>query len=273
MQSAADLPTLRVLTWPATGAPWATLVLVHGLGEHAGRYDHVGRRMAAAGIAVRAYDHPGFGGSGGPRGHVDRWTDLHRVLAGELATARDAAPQLPLVLYGHSLGGLVALGYAMGEGSDSLPDRLILTSPALDSTIAGWKQAIAPLLGRVTPRLRIPNGLTPGILSRDPAVDERNRSDPLMVTTSSARFGAEAFAEQRRLRGLLAARIGPRMPTYVIHGADDRLVPSSASAPLEGLPQVTRRVYPGLRHETHNEPEGPDVIDDTIAWLRSSLAR
>ena len=121
------------------------------------------------------------------------------------------------------------------------------------------------------PRLRIPNGFTPGILSRDPAVDARNRADPLMVTSSTARFGAEAFAEQHRLSALLAARSGPTMPTYVIHGGDDRLVPPGASELLEGLPQVTRRVYPGLRHETHNEPEGLGVVDDTITWLRSSL--
>jgi acylglycerol lipase len=270
MQPAAG--TVRTRTWPATATPWATLLLVHGLGEHAGRYDHVARRMAAAGIAVRGYDHPGFGGSGGRRGHVERWTDLHRVLADELATAQAAAAKLPLVLYGHSLGGLIALGYVMSVDPDPLPDRLVLTSPALDSSIAGWKKAIAPVLGRVAPRLRIPNGLTPGILSRDPAVDERNRSDPLMVTSSTARFGAEAFAEQRRLRHLLAAGIGPSMPTYAIHGADDRLVPAGASKLLEGLPGVTRRVYPGLRHETHNEPEGLDVVDDTIAWLRSSLS-
>ena len=272
MQRTPGPQTIRALTWPATATPWATLLIVHGLGEHSGRYEHVARRMAAAGIAVRGYDHPGFGGSGGRRGHVERWTDLHRVLAAELAAAQAAAPGLPLVLYGHSLGGLVALGYVMSIDPDPLPDRLVLTSPALDSSIAAWKQVIAPLLGRVAPRLRIPNGVTPGILSRDPAVDARNRSDPLMVTASTARFGAEAFAEQRRLRGILAGGIGPSMPTYVVHGAEDRLVPAGASVVLDGLAQVTRRVYPGLRHETHNEPEGLDVVDDTIAWLRSSLA-
>lgn len=271
MQPLPDAPSIRALTWPAAGPPWATLLLVHGIGEHAGRYDQVGRRMAAAGIEVRAYDHPGFGASGGPRGHVERWTDLHRMLAGQLAAARAVEPHLPLVLYGHSLGGLVALGYAMDPASDPLPERLVLTSPALDSSIAGWKQAIAPVLGRIMPRLRIPNGFTPGILSRDPAVDARNRADPLMVTSSTARFGAEAFAEQHRLSALMAARSGPTMPTYVIHGGDDRLVPPGASELLEGLPQVTRRVYPGLRHETHNEPEGLGVVDDTITWLRSSL--
>ncbi len=270
---AIDEPALRALDWAAAAPQWATLLLVHGLGEHIGRYDHVGRRLAAAGIGVHGYDHRGFGGSAGVRGHVDRWTDLHADLAGQLAATRAAAPDLPLVLYGHSMGGLIALGYVLSAALDRLPDRLVLTSPALDSTIAGWKKGLAPLLGRVAPRLRLPNGITPGILSRDPAVDARNRTDPLMVTSSTARLGAEGFAEQERLRRMLAAGIGPSMPTYVIHGADDRLVPVGASAILEGLPNVTRRVYPGLRHETHNEPEGLEVVDDTIAWLRDELLR
>jgi alpha-beta hydrolase superfamily lysophospholipase len=261
---------LRTLDWPATPPSWASLLLVHGLGEHAGRYERVARQMAGVGIGVGAYDHRGFGGSGGPRAYLRRWADLHDDLEARLAAARAAVPDLPLVLYGHSMGGLIALGYVLADTPRPLPDLLVLTSPGLDSTIASWKQRAAPLLGVIAPRLRLPNGFHPGDLSRDPSVDERVKDDPLCQSTSTVRIGAEGFAEQRRVRAEVEAGRRLPIPTYVIHGSDDPIVPVEASAALGRDPNVTRRVYPGLRHETHNEPEGQALVADTIAWIREN---
>jgi acylglycerol lipase len=270
----ADGLALRTIRWDAAGPAWATLLIVHGLGEHVGRYDHVARQMAAAGIEVHGFDLRGFGASGGPRAYVPRWSLLHDDLEARLAAVRAESPGLPLILYGHSLGGLIVLGYALAEGPRALPDALVLTSPGLDSTVARWKQSVAPVLGRIAPRLRIRNGFGAGALSRDLAVDERLTADPLALRSSTARLGAAGFAEQARVRGLLADGTPIPLPTYVIHGNDDPIVPVGASAPLvDGRPNVTRRVYPGLRHETHNEPEGPSVVDDTIAWLRETVSR
>lgn len=267
---ADDGTVLRTLQWRPGNAAWAGLLLIHGVGEHAGRYEHVANQMTDAGIEVHAYDHRGFGGSGGRRAYVDRWSDLHDDLRLRLAAARSAMPDVPLVLYGHSMGGLIALGYALSGTPRPQPDLLVLTSPGLDSTIAAWKQRLAPLLSRIAPRLRIPNGFRPGDLSRDPAVDERVANDPLCQSSSTARLGAEAFAEQRRMRGAIGGGWRLAVPTYVVHGSDDPIVPADASAALERDPSVTRRVYPGLRHETHNEPEGPAVVADTIAWIRAN---
>jgi acylglycerol lipase len=269
--------TLRTLRWPATGAAWAELILVHGVGEHAGRYDHVARQMAEAGIEVAAFDLRGFGASGGPRAYVRRWTDLHDDLESRVAIAGDGieGPIIqdgPTILYGHSMGGLIALGYMLSDEPRLVPDLLVLTSPALDSTIAAWKQRVAPIFGRIAPRLRLPNGFRPGDLSRDPSVDEKVKSDPLCQSSSTARLGAEGFAEQLRVRAALDEGRRLPVPTYVVHGGDDPIVPVEASAVLERDPNVTRRVYPGLRHETHNEPEGATVVDDTIAWIRSNAA-
>ena len=268
---AADGVAMRTMRWSSIQPAWAAVLLVHGVGEHAGRYDHVARQMAAAGIAVHAYDHRGFGASGGPRAYVERWSILHDDLGARLADVRAATPNLPLVLYGHSMGGLIALGYVLTEPPRSLPDLLVLTSPGLDSTIAGWKQALAPVLSRIAPRLRIPNGFHAGDLSRDPHVGERVAADPLCIRSSTTRLGAEAFREQARARALLTTRDSLPVPTYVIHGADDPIVPVAASSILEGTSNVIRRVYPGLRHETHNEPEGAAVVDDTIAWMRQAV--
>jgi acylglycerol lipase len=265
----ADGIALRTIRWDAAGPAWATLLIVHGLGEHVGRYDHVGRQMAGAGIDVHGYDLRGFGASSGPRAYVSRWSTLHDDLEARLGEVRAANPDLPLILYGHSMGGLIVLGYTLSERPRPLPDLMVLTSPGLDSTIAHWKRTVAPALGRIAPRLRIPNGFGAGALSRDPAVDERLAADPLSLRSSTARLGAAGFGEQARVRGLIAGGTPIPVPTYVIHGGDDSIVPVDASKFLaEGRPNVTRRVYPGLRHETHNEPEGESVVDDTIAWLR-----
>jgi acylglycerol lipase len=260
---------LRTLSWPSSGAVWAQVLLVHGLGEHAGRYDHVARQLAEAGIAVHGYDHRGFGASGGPRAYVPRWGDYHDDLEARVAAARASTPRLPLALYAHSMGGLIALGYVLDARPP--PDLLVLSSPGLDSTIAAWKRRAAPILGRAAPRLRIPNGFAPGALSRDPAVDRRVADDPLCQSSSTTRLGAEGFAEVRRVGRALAGGARLALPTYVLHGDADPVVPVEASAILADDPLVTRRVYPGLRHETHNEPEGPSVVADTIAWLRATV--
>jgi alpha-beta hydrolase superfamily lysophospholipase len=165
------------------------------------------------------------------------------------------------------MGGLVVLGYLVGEAAIGRPqpDLVVVTAPGLDSTLAGWKKALAPLLGRVLPMLAIANGIDGRTLSRDPAVAEKVRHDPACGKASTARFGAEALAEQARVRREIG---GLSQPTLVLHGLDDGLVPPASSEVLATLPSVERRTYPGLRHELHNEPEGPQVLAEVVAWLR-----
>ena len=146
------------------------------------------------------------------------------------------------------------------------PDLAVLASPGLDSALPGWKKGLARVLARVAPTLPIPNGIDGSTLSRDPTVGEKAAADPLNATASTARFGAAGLAEQARVRA--GASHGFGIPTLVLHGEDDGLVPVGASAVLEGAPGVERRTYPGLRHELHNEPEGPEILDEVIAWLR-----
>jgi acylglycerol lipase len=248
--------------WPADD-PWASLLIVHGLGEHSGRYEHVGEHFSIAGIDTHAYDHRGNGGSSGPRGHIDRWSVYHDDLEERLAAVRSAAEGRPLAVYAHSMGGLVAAGYLLSDRPR--PDVTVLSAPGLESTLARWKIALAPAVSRVVPTLAIPSGIRPETLSRDPEVWRKLRADPLNVRTGTPRFGAEATREQARVRAR-ARDIGG--PTLVIHGLGDGLVPPSASEVFEGAPGVQRRTYPGLRHEMHNEPEGPRVLDDVVGWIR-----
>jgi acylglycerol lipase len=251
---------LQTRHWPAAD-PWASILIVHGLGEHSGRYEHVGEHFADAGIDAHAYDHRGNGGSAGRRGDIDRWSRYHDDLGERLATIRPAG--LPVILYAHSMGGLIAAGYLLSDRPR--PDMTVLTAPGLDSTLAGWKKRLAPLLARVAPTLSVPNGVPPETLSRDPEVGRRLKDDPLNARTSTARFAAEALVEQARVRSC-AREVGGA--TLVLHGLDDRLVPPRSSEVFEGAPGVERRTYPGLRHELHNEPEGPAILGEVVAWLR-----
>jgi alpha-beta hydrolase superfamily lysophospholipase len=260
----------RVLTrhWEVDApSPRAAVLIVHGLGEHCGRYEHVGDRFAAVGMAVFSWDLRGFGASEGERAYVDRWAQFHDDVEDRLAYVRaTVASDLPVVLYGHSMGGLIALGYCVDDRPQ--PNLLVLSAPGIDDDLAAWKRAAAPILARFAPRLRIANGVRSSMLSRDRARQEAADHDPLMLGSSTTRFGALAFAAQPRVR---AAIDRLAVPTLVIHGLDDPVVPARATEALGALPNVTRRTYPGVRHELHNEPEGPGVLDDVVAWIDAQL--
>jgi alpha-beta hydrolase superfamily lysophospholipase len=235
------------------------LVIVHGLGEHSGRYARTGSILAEAGFRVRSFDLIGHGASSGLRGDLTRWSLYLDQVQGHLEAARTAGR--PLVLLGHSLGGLIALDYALSERPP--PDLLILSGPAL----AGgkpWQRRVAPVFARLFPTLAFPSAITGDMLSRDPAVGAAYFADPLVLTRTSARLGAGIFAAGDRVRRAL-----PRLhlPTLVVHGGADTLVPTESSAVLESLEGVERRVFAELRHESFNEPEGPGVLAEVISWI------
>lgn len=262
---------LHTLHWPAAGSPRAHLLLVHGIAEHASRHAQVASRFAAAGIETHAFDLRGFGTSSGIRAYVERWPVYHDDVEDQLAAVRAKAGALPVVLYGHSMGGLIALGYVLAEPPRPTPDLLVLSAPAIAAAVPRWKLMLADVLGRVLPRFEVANDLPAGGLSRDPQVEVAYRADPHNTHRTTARLGMELFAEQARIQSRLSRITGLPIPTYVLHGTDDPVVPVSASASLERRPNVTRRVYPGLRHEMHNEPEAAAVIGDTTRWIEGSL--
>lgn len=266
--TAADGTPVLVRRWPTGSDRWAQMLLVHGLAEHSGRYERTGTLLADAGIDVTAFDLRGHGGSGGRRGDVERWTDYLDDTAVRLAAARAEADGRPVVLFAHSLGGLVSTDYVLS--GRPLPDLLMLSAPALDDGLPSWQHTVVPLVARMLPTLALKNPWGPEALSRDPEVGRLVQLDPGCPDRTTLRLGAFGFAAQERVRSRLATLA---VPTLVFHGLDDRLVPPTATEPFEGLPGVTRRVYPGLRHETLNEPEGPQVVADVIAWLREAVDR
>ncbi len=264
--AARDGTSLLVRHWDAGPDPWAVMVIVHGLAEHSGRYERTGDVFSEAGIDVSGQDLRGHGASGGERGHVEHWRDFLDDVEDALRRARSTAGARSVVLLGHSFGGLISADYV--TSGRPAPDLLVLSSPGLADRLPGWQHAMAPILARVSPRQTIANAWGPDALSRDPEVGRAVAADPLCLDSSTVKLGAESFVTQKRVASSLHQL---SIPTLVIHGAADPLVPMTASEALEALPGVERRVYPDLRHETMNEPEGPEVVADVVAWLRRQV--
>ncbi|MEU2348649.1 lysophospholipase [Modestobacter sp. NPDC049651] len=249
-------------------APVGVVALVHGLHEHGGRYAHVAERLARAGYAVSAVDHPGHGRSPGTRGNIGSMAATVDGVDRLVRQAADGHPGLPVFVYGHSMGGLIALQYLTGT-----PDRrvrgAVISAPALDTgaSATAVQRLLSPVISRLLPDLGV-LALDAEAISRDPAVVAAYRSDPLNHTGKvRARTGHEMVATGAALPERLARLT---MPLLVVHGGADRLVPAAASEVVParaGSADVTRTVYPGLFHEPHNEPEQEQVLDDVVGWL------
>jgi alpha-beta hydrolase superfamily lysophospholipase len=266
--AARDGTPLLTRTWSTPGEPWGTILVVHGLGEHSGRHDATGGRFAAAGLAAASYDHRGFGASGGRRGYAETWDDLLDDVEDRLDAGR--IDGLPGAIYGHSLGGLVVADYLLSDRPQ--PDVAVLSAPALGGGNA-LLRALAAVLVRVRPTFRIANPWNAEEVSRDPAPHGAADPDPLAVSRTTARLGHHLFRAMDRVNARLEAEGGFPIPTLVVHGGDDSLVPTASTALLERFPTVERRVYPGVRHEPHHDPlEGERIVGEMIAWLREQMA-
>lgn len=253
-------------SWNPDGPPERGMLLVHGIAEHSGRWDHVARFFVDRGYAVAGFDLRGHGKSGGTRGHVDHFSDFLDDIEG-IVTSGTVRTDLPWVLYGHSLGGFICTCYLAEDRPH--PDAAILSAPALAAEIPVATRLAAQVAGRVLPKLALPNPVELEHLSRDAAVGAAYDADPLVYQKATARLALESFAAQDRILKRLDQVV---TPTLVIHGAEDTLVPPSASAPLAAVDSVDRKVYPGLRHELHNEPEQIQVLSEVAAWLDATLA-
>lgn len=247
--------------------PRAALLLSHGLGEHAGRYAPLAAWLAGHGIAVFAPDHRGHGGSGGSRGHVDRFSHFAADFARFREEMADRTAGLPLFVMGHSLGGLIALRYLQTHPHDGLRGA-ILSAPALEAALRPprWKTAAAGLLSRVAPRLRLGNEIDPAFLSADEAYVRAYRDDPLVHPWITPRLYTELLAAAQRAWAE-ADRL--RLPLlFVVPGADPVIRSDTTERFARGLRgDVTVRVYPGLRHEPHNERERDTVLGDVAGWI------
>jgi acylglycerol lipase len=248
----------------AVGAPKAAILLVHGIGEHSGRYEHVGGALAAAGYDTLGFDQRGFGESGGRRAFVNDFSEFVDDVADLLVERRELG--VPVVLMGHSMGGLICATYLVSNRPQ--PDLAVLSAPALSAKIPLWQRMAVPALSRVVPKLHVKSDFDGSVLSRDVDVQERYNKDPLRVDGSTAALGRQILGAMKATSPAIAKIT---LPTYVLHGEADTLVPPSASEPISELPNVTRKLWAGLRHECMNEPEWPEVVAGITDWLDAQL--
>jgi alpha-beta hydrolase superfamily lysophospholipase len=282
----ADGETLALTDWPlGTGAPApahppaitarGTVLIVHGLGEHAGRYAPLAKWLNGQGYAVRGYDLYGHGHSSGRRGHLARETQHLEHLAEVAAATRTAAGGAsPLIVLGHSLGGLIASS-AVARGLLK-PEGLVLSSPALAVDMAAWQRAAVGWLPRIAPDLTLGNGLKPKYLSHDPAVVAAYEADPLVHDRICARLGAFVASEGGRV---VAAAARWPVRTLLLYAGDDRLVAPRGSDAFAAAAAggsagssashaaVTAQRFAALYHEIFNEPDSAPVLKALAAWL------
>ncbi|RKP52772.1 alpha/beta hydrolase [Trinickia fusca] len=265
---------LALYRWPVDGARAvrATVALVHGLAEHAGRYAALAERLNAAGIELVAVDLRGHGRSPGERTWVTRFDDY--LLDGEALLGAAARPGTPLFLMGHSMGGTVATLFAIerlarfAERTRAL-SGLILSSPALapGHDVPRWKIAAGSFMSRVWPRFPAMK-IDAGLLSRDRAVVDANRADPLVHHGNvPARTGAEILAAMARIEN---GRATLALPVLVYHGTEDKLTEPDGSrdfAAQVGSPDCTLTIYEGSYHETMNDLDRDQVIAWLIDWI------
>jgi alpha-beta hydrolase superfamily lysophospholipase len=266
--TASDGDNLALQDWPLPEgvAMRGVVLIVHGLGEHAGRYDHVARRLNTWGFAVRGYDQYGHGESDGVRGALPLTPRLLDDLADVIESTRSrVGPGMPLILLGHSMGGLVA---ACLLALRRVPvEGLVLSSPALDAGLSAVQKLLLATLPRVAPNFTVGNGVDPDFISQDPDVVAAYKADPKVhdrISGRLARFIAGG--------GPVAIEQAPHwtVPTLLMYAGQDKLVnPRGSRAFAAAAPPhlVTSRCFEGLFHEIFNELDSEPVFETLRQWL------
>jgi alpha-beta hydrolase superfamily lysophospholipase len=248
---------ISIRAWP-NGSARHVVVIAHGYGEHIGRYQHVARWLLSRGASVWGPDHMGHGLSAGERALVKSFEHVVDDLERVAGMARRAHPELPVVLIGHSMGGMIATRYAQRYGAALA--GIVLSGPAVGRMEALAQMSALPEIPDVP--------IDPTVLSRDPAVQEAYARDPLVYHGPFKRQTLEAI--QAVLAAIDDGPLFGDLPTLWLHGADDQLVPiAGVRAGLQQLrgSDFTERIYAGARHEVFNETNQDEVLNDVSSFI------
>jgi alpha-beta hydrolase superfamily lysophospholipase len=257
--------------WKPEGKVKAVVALVHGLGEHIGRYDHVAEAFGKAGYATVGFDQRGHGKSDGIRGYETSYDAIMDDITQNIQNARDRYPGLPVFLYGHSLGGNLVLFYALTRKPEL--KGVIATSPGLATAapLSPVLKIMTNILYRLGPSMKIKNGLDLQGLSHDPQVAEKYTADPLVHPFISPRLALDMLNSGQYC--VDHASEFP-LPLLLMQGTADRLVSPRKTkefAQAAPLSKITYKEWPDHYHELHNEPDKADVIKAMVGWMDQEL--
>lgn len=258
---------LQGTCWLPDSSPKAVICLVHGLGEHRARYQHVAEALVRAGYGLYAYDQRGHGESEGKRGYTPGYEALLHDLDVVLQMIAGKNAETPLFLYGHSMGGNVVANYLLYRNTDAISGAII-TSPwfYLTQEPPGIQVALAKFIVKLFPTFSQGNGLNIEHLTHDPKVNQAYKEDPLVHPRISARLFIDAYAAGKRV---VADADKLSLPVLLMHGSEDQITsPEGTKAFAQKAGEKAQlKIWEGLYHETHNEPQKEEVIRTIINWL------
>jgi alpha-beta hydrolase superfamily lysophospholipase len=265
--TASDGDNLAVQDWylPEDTPQRGAVLVVHGLGEHAGRYDTLAGALNSWGFTVRSYDQYGHGESDGLRGGLPHANRLLDDLGDLVESTRVRNPGVPLVILGHSMGGLVAASFV--ARTLRAVDGLVLSSPALALRLSPVQRLLLSVVPRLAPNLAMANGLDPQYLSHDKHVVQAYMNDPRVHDRISGRLARFMAEEEALVRSRAPSW---NVPTLLMYSGDDHMVDPAgsesfaATAPRE---VVEAHCFDGLYHEIFNEAEAQPVFDCLKQWL------
>jgi alpha-beta hydrolase superfamily lysophospholipase len=253
-------------SWLPARPPRSVVALVHGFGEHSDRYTYLVDALTGGGYAVYGFDHRGHGRSPGKRGHVDAFADFREDVGHFRAYIQTEASAAPLFLFGHSMGGLIALDAVLHDATGLA--GVIASAPLLaPPNVSPLLLTIAGLLSRLAPTFALDTKLDPATISRDPAEVQRYVADPLVHGKTSARAGAEGM---RAVNWVQAHAADLRTPLLLYHGAGDQLVPIAGSRTFfanAGAADKTFLELPDGYHESHNDTARAALFLQILSWL------
>ncbi len=257
-------------SWHPQSATRAGLIIIHGFGEHGGRYHNVVQRLVPKGYAIYAPDHRGHGRSPGQRGFVNSLAEFRDDVHAMFEVVRGADPAVPIFMFGHSMGGVITLDYAIRNPSGLA--GVIVSAPAIGATgISPALRFLARLLSGIWPTLSIRARLDPGALSRDKDELQRLASDPLVHGIGSPRLATEVSNTAKRIQDRAAEF---RLPILIAHGAADRVVsPEGSQRFFNNLTHDDKKYirYPGGFHESHNDLNHEEAVTNIEMWLEEQL--
>jgi alpha-beta hydrolase superfamily lysophospholipase len=262
---------LYTKTWLPDGEAKATLVIVHGVGEHIGRYQNLAAPLVRRGYLLAGYDQRGYGQSPGRRGYIRTWSEYRQDLAAFLTAARSLAPGRPLFIYGHSMGSLVVLDFILRDASGL--SGAVISGTALDPKDAAPPHLVlaAKIISNIYPPFQMKVKLDGDGLTHDPVAARAFVEDPLVHPYRTVRWGTETL---KTIKWIKAHAGQLSLPVLFVHGSQDEVVLVSGPQSFYeqvSFPDKTLIVYPGCKHEPHNEFCHAQVAEDIGNWMDKHL--